>query len=142
MIINRRGTSYKSGVEIAANCSRCFLWNSGTPDQKSQNGLLRFLIHELLSQHRKLISRVLPDQWHDEYVDPIKWQQDFQWSRDILKQAFNALRTPSQIRICLFIGDLDEYEGDKDGSYRDIVSFFTGLLDSGILRYAFRAVHG
>lgn len=111
-----------------------FFWNSGTPDQKSQNGLLRTLIHELLSQHRELIPIAFPDHWRDLYVNPIERQQDFLWTRNVLKQAFHAIRTQSQIRTCLFIDGLDECEGDRDGNYEEIVSFFTGLLDSANIK--------
>jgi hypothetical protein len=107
-----------------------FFWNSGTPDQKSQDGLLGCLIFELLSQNRDLIPVVLPDQWHDEYVEPIEWQQDFHWTRNVLRQAFENLRTQDQIRICLFIDGLDEYESDEDKNYEDIISFFVNLASS------------
>jgi hypothetical protein len=43
-----------------------FFWTSGATDLKSQNGLLRSLLHQLLSQHRDLIPIILPDQWQDE----------------------------------------------------------------------------
>jgi hypothetical protein len=109
-----------------------FFWNSGTPDQKSQNGLLRCRIFELLSQNRDLIPILLPDQWHDEYV--VDWQQNFQWNCEILRRAFDALRSLNRIGLCLFIDGLDEYEGDKDGSYEEIISFFISLVDSPIIK--------
>lgn len=40
-----------------------FFWNSGTSLQKSQVGLLRSLLHEILSKHRDLIPLILPDHW-------------------------------------------------------------------------------
>lgn len=38
----------------------CFFWMAGTSLQKNQEGLLRSLLHTILSQRRELISRVLP----------------------------------------------------------------------------------
>ncbi|KAE9371246.1 hypothetical protein N431DRAFT_558808 [Stipitochalara longipes BDJ] len=116
--------------EIPLTIASFFFWNSGTPDQKSQNGLLRCLIFELLSRNRDLIPVVLPDQWHDEYVEPIDWQQDFHWTRDVLRRAFDNLQIQDQIRICLFIDGLDEYESDEDRAYEDIILFFTNLANS------------
>lgn len=40
----------------------------------------------------------------------------------------------SDLRICLFIDGLDEYEGDRDGTYMSIVSLFKGLAASPNLK--------
>lgn len=120
--------------DVPLTTASFFFWNSGTLDQKSQNGLLRCLIFELLCRNRDLIPILLPDQWHDEYVDPIDWQQDFQWNCDILRRAFDTLRSRNRIRICLFIDGLDEYQGDKTDSYDEIISFFIELVDSPIIK--------
>jgi hypothetical protein len=47
-----------------------FFWNSGTSEQKSQIGLLRSLLHEILSVHRDLIPDAFPNERKDEYVYP------------------------------------------------------------------------
>lgn len=44
-----------------------FFWNSGTPEQRSQTGLLRSLLHDILRQHRELVPVVLPRQWAQQY---------------------------------------------------------------------------
>jgi hypothetical protein len=116
--------------EFPLTVASFFFWNSGTPDQKSQNGLLRCLLYELLSQNRHLIPVVLLDQWQDEYIDPIEWRQNFRWNTHVLRRALNALRDQNQICLCLFIDGLDEYEGDKDGTYAEIISFLVGLVRS------------
>jgi NACHT domain len=128
-----------------------FFCSGGTADQKSQAGLLRSLLHQLLYRHRSLIPTVLPFQWEDEYIVPVNPKQELFWDRDILRRAFDILRTQNQIRMCLFIDGLDEYEGEKDGSYDDIVSFFIGLADCAnikicvssrpwpVFEYAFRS---
>jgi hypothetical protein len=111
-----------------------FFCSGGTADQKSQAGLLRSLLHQLLYKHRSLIPTVLPFQWEDEYIVPVNPKQELFWDRDILRRAFDILRTQNQIRMCLFIDGLDEYEGEKDGTYDDIVSFFIWLADSATLQ--------
>ena len=107
-----------------------FFWNSGTFQQKSQNGLLRSLLHEILSQHRALIPIVLPELWRDEYTNPTEYFQEFHWTLDNMKAAFEVLSTQSHLRICLFIDGLDEYEGDRDGTHADIIALFKGLASS------------
>jgi hypothetical protein len=104
-----------------------FFYSGGTRDQKSQVGLLRSLLHQLLREHRSLIPIVLPFQWYDEYIVPVNPQQELFWDRDILRRAFDILRAQNQIRMCLLIDGLDEYEGEKDGSYDEIISFLIGL---------------
>lgn len=43
-------TSWASPIKL--DLANFFFWNSGTTDQKSQSGLLRSLLHEILSKHR------------------------------------------------------------------------------------------
>jgi hypothetical protein len=99
-----------------------FFWNSGTAEQKSQIGLLRSLLHEILSRQRDLIPYVLPDQWRDEFVSPSAYLQEFNWSVETMIPAFERLAEQKNVRICVFIDGLDEYEGDPDGR-------FGGMLD-------------
>ena len=40
-----------------------FFWNSGTPDQRSYQGLLRALLYDILRQARRLIRVVFSDKW-------------------------------------------------------------------------------
>ncbi|CZR68584.1 uncharacterized protein PAC_18483 [Phialocephala subalpina] len=44
-----------------------FFWASGTKEQKSQSGLLRSLLHDILQQNRRLIPVVFPKQWSTIY---------------------------------------------------------------------------
>ncbi|CZR56297.1 uncharacterized protein PAC_06185 [Phialocephala subalpina] len=107
-----------------------YFWHNGTWEQKSQIGLLRSLLYELLSARRHLIPAVLPDRWKDEYVERANWQQHFHWTLDNLRDAFDLIRLQDHLRICLFIDGLDEYEGDRDGRFVDIIAFFVQLTAS------------
>ena len=107
-----------------------FFWNSGTSEQKSQIGLLRSLLHEILSKHRELIPCVLPGLWRDEYVKPTEYIQDIEWSLYNLKEALDLLSSETDLRMCLFIDGLDEYEGDRDGTFADIIALFKGMAAS------------
>lgn len=47
-----------------------------------------------------------------------------------MRDAFQILRRQDGLRICLFIDGLDEYEGDSDGTYVDIVALFSEIATS------------
>jgi hypothetical protein len=49
-----------------------FFWNSGTPEQKSQMGLLRSLLYQVLRTCPNLIPVILPDAWSMTYSALIK----------------------------------------------------------------------
>ena len=107
-----------------------FFWGSGTYEQRSQSGLLRSLLHEVLRQRRDLIPVVFPTDWAKRYtglIDSIKLGHDI-WSLSRLKQAFHLLASQDivNIRLCLFIDGLDEYDGDHD----EIAQLFESIASS------------
>jgi len=93
-----------------------FFWNSGDLLQRTQNGMLRSLLYEILSQNPSLISLIAPE--YEEYIN-------IYWSDSALKQIFNKFCTQDSIPMKLFllVDGLDEYDGD----HHDIASFFTKL---------------
>jgi len=93
-----------------------FFWNSGDLLQRTQNGMLRSLLHEILSQNPNLISLIAPE--YEEYIN-------IYWNDSALKQIFNKVCTQDSIPMKLFllVDGLDEYDGD----HHDIASFFTKL---------------
>jgi hypothetical protein len=108
-----------------------FFWNSGTVEQRSQIGLLRTLLHEILRQHRDLIPIAMPSVWARAYshaVQPTKRSRPQQLSLGVLMEALKALieQSVKQLRLCLFIDGLDEYEGDST----DMADLFTDLVAS------------
>lgn len=107
-----------------------YFWNSGTPEQKSCNGLLRTLLYDVLSKHRELIPILLPDQWRDEYVSATEFYQRFYWDFDIMCEAFDILRAQNGIRLCIFIDGLDEYDADTMGTHADVVALFKTMVAS------------
>ncbi len=111
-----------------------YFWNSGTPERKSCNGLLRTLLYNVLSDHRKLIPIILPDQWKDEYTDPTEFYQRFQWDFGIMCEAFDLLRAQNGLRLCIFIDGLDEYEADTVGAHADVVALFKTMVTSSNIK--------
>ena len=94
-----------------------FFWINGTEMQKSQEGLLRSLLYDLLRQAPHLIRFTLPDQaqlldmgYSEDQLPP--------WERHQLLQSFRKLLhsgiTRSGSRVCIFIDGLDEYEGEHE----------------------------
>ncbi|KAI0974215.1 prion-inhibition and propagation-domain-containing protein [Xylaria arbuscula] len=89
-----------------------FLWNLGTSEQKSLSGLLRAILHQVLSAERHLVSELLPTMWQDvqrrdraSLNDPTEAEVHFAieklCSHNVLSRSF-----------CFFIDGLDEFNGD------------------------------
>lgn len=86
-----------------------FFWSPGTAIQKSQEGLFRALLFQLLSQHPELIDKVCAERFHSPYAESYG-----PWSRHELLQALDnigAIEKPG-FKTVLFIDGLDEYQGD------------------------------
>ncbi|KAF7515240.1 hypothetical protein G7054_g14678 [Neopestalotiopsis clavispora] len=95
-----------------------FFWHSGTPLQKSQEGLLRSLLFEILRACPDLIHQIGQRQYSDS--------QDLEsWSREELFGIFERLATCDlEVRFCFFVDGLDEYNGNKE----DLVELLQSLL--------------
>lgn len=86
-----------------------FFWSPGTAIQKSQEGLFRAILFQILSQRPELIEKVCAERFrapHAESFGP--------WSRHQLLQALEkvGLIENSVYKACIFIDGLDEYDGD------------------------------
>ncbi|KAI0123362.1 hypothetical protein BJ170DRAFT_687373 [Xylariales sp. AK1849] len=106
-----------------------YFWTSGSEEQRSHTGLLRYLLHQLLSSHRGLIPTAFPDLWQSlcrlTTKDRIKFRVE--WIVSDLAQGFylflkNALPT---IKVCIFVDGLDEFGGD----HGDIIGFFRDIAE-------------
>jgi len=86
-----------------------YFWSAGTSIQKSQEGLFRALLLQILSQRTELIQVVCASRWNAQYADSFN-----PWSRAELVRTLEAIGAISQadFKICLFIDGLDEYSGD------------------------------
>lgn len=95
-----------------------FFWNSGTPLQKSQEGLLRSILFQILRSNLDLIPIACPDQY--DFLEP--------WSLTDLNKAFMRLVGKKSIpdAFCFFIDGLDEYGGKE----QDIIDILSGLTQS------------
>lgn len=95
--------------------SHFFFWSSGTPLQRSLEGLYRSIIWDVLRQCPSLISVVFPAAWSSIRVGnmPVTSQP---FTMDELESAMDRLfrekAVTSSHSLCLLIDGLDEYEGD------------------------------
>lgn len=88
-----------------------FFWNLGSTLQKSQEGLLRSLLHDILSKHQYLIPSIFPSLCRAVIVE--KNISLIAPSFPELRKAFSYLANHvSSIKICLFIDGVDEYDGN------------------------------
>ncbi|KAI4157981.1 MAG: hypothetical protein LQ342_007841 [Letrouitia transgressa] len=104
-----------------------YFWTSGSLEQRSQVGLLRYLLYQLLQEHRHLIRITFPRIWkhyiHSSTKERIKAK--ITWELKELMEGFNLFlqRALVRVKICLFIDGLDEFEGDHE----EIINLFKAL---------------
>ena len=86
-----------------------YFWSPGTAIQRSQEGLFRTLLLQILNQRPDLIPIVCADRWEAPFADAFN-----PWSRGQLMAAFSKLGSLETLDcgICRFIDGLDEYDGD------------------------------
>ncbi|PSR83216.1 hypothetical protein BD289DRAFT_483467 [Coniella lustricola] len=119
-----------------------YFWTSGSEEQRSQTGLLRSLLYQLLSSKPRLTARAFPEKWRK--LGPLTSKQriaasPLEWSIEELANALRAFLDGCEdgdgndnddddddkrtIKVCLFVDGLDEFDGDHDA----IIHFFRDL---------------
>ncbi|KAH7364678.1 hypothetical protein BKA65DRAFT_491856 [Rhexocercosporidium sp. MPI-PUGE-AT-0058] len=104
-----------------------FFWNSGDIEQRSQSGVFRSLLFQILRKRRDLIRYSFAAPWA-EYRASIQLSEEelngsngrvyeWKWSIATLQQAFTQLASLAnpRFKLCFFIDGLDECEGDQEG---------------------------
>jgi hypothetical protein len=96
-----------------------YFWITGTRMQKTQEGLLQSILHEILRQEPALIPKVVP----------ARWEQDGSFHENLqpwtLPELYDALETVIREKpaacFCFLIDGLDEYAGDagEQGLFAD-----------------------
>ncbi|RAK97441.1 uncharacterized protein BO80DRAFT_448431 [Aspergillus ibericus CBS 121593] len=101
-----------------------YFWISGTLEQRSQTGLMRHLLFQLLDQEKYLVPIVFSAKWkhYQSLSTRERIKASVSWELQELKDALKSFmqHTVGQAKICLFIDGLDECAGN----HKDIVSFF------------------
>lgn len=90
-----------------------YFWNAGTDLQKSQEGLLRSLLFEILSRDPGLIPAIFPRQWKASSTN-YTLSKLRHWTRSELIEACYRLGQQQMVslKVCFFVDGLDEYSGD------------------------------
>lgn len=85
-----------------------FFWTMGTNLQKSQIGLLRTMLFQLLKRHPDLVLVACPDRLSTTNFEHLE-----SWTMEALVQSFRLLLSSKHltVRMCFFIDGLDEYSG-------------------------------
>ncbi|KAK3991477.1 prion-inhibition and propagation-domain-containing protein [Cladorrhinum sp. PSN332] len=96
-----------------------FFWYLGTSEQKTQDGLQRSVLYQLLTNnnelelpHPTLVRKALPGMWKEEQEGEYDKEIGLP-SRSEVERAVRTLGESDNARnVCLFIDGLDEYSGD------------------------------
>jgi hypothetical protein len=105
-----------------------FFWNSGTPEQKSQMGLIRSLLYQVLRTCPNLIPVILPDAWAMTYsalIHHTSYHMAELLTQKRLMVAFRALihQTRIPLKLCFLVDGLDEFEG-SESSHQEMADLF------------------
>jgi hypothetical protein len=104
--------------------ARFYFWTSGNVVQRSPAGLLRYLLHQLLSQRRDIIPWVFPDLWLFCQDTKNRVKAALEWPSTLLMTAFQRYlhKSAGQSKLFLAIDGLDELDGDQQAMVEMIKS--------------------
>ncbi|KGO45803.1 hypothetical protein PEX1_002060 [Penicillium expansum] len=99
-------------------------------EQRSQTGLMRHLLSQLLDQQKHLIPMVFPERW--KHILSLSTRErvkaSISWELPELTTALKSFldHAGRKSNVCLFIDGLDEFAGD----HQQIVEFFKDCVNS------------
>lgn len=104
-------TTWSQGSTILT--AAYFFWTSGNKMQRTEAGLLRTLLYQILFQAPNLIKCTKSPRWEALCLFCDASATDT-WADDEIKLMFKGLleNLPADVRICFFIDGLDEFHGD------------------------------
>ncbi|KAF2662244.1 hypothetical protein K491DRAFT_710188 [Lophiostoma macrostomum CBS 122681] len=112
--LERLRQSSEQQIQVVASY---YFWVNGTDMQRSQEGLLRALLFDLLRQCPAYIPKIIPEPWNvQQRTEASSTRLSYSWKRSELLRAFQRLTKldTRATRFCVFIDGLDEYHGDHD----------------------------
>ncbi|KAI4951981.1 hypothetical protein J4E91_003443 [Alternaria rosae] len=105
-----------------------FLWNIGSSEQSSQEGLARGLLYHVLTKNPALIPTVLPHMWQEARSGAFDLSTP---SHIEMKNAFGRLSAEKTAgAYAFFIDGLDEFSGN----HRDGILFVKSLITSSHIK--------
>ncbi|KAL2287693.1 hypothetical protein FJTKL_05059 [Diaporthe vaccinii] len=107
-----------------------YFWVSGSEDQRSRVGLLRSLLHQLLSLYPESIPAAFPSLWRklSGMTSKERVSMGLEWTGPELTSGFSRLLDSglSQAKVCFFVDGLDELDGDHESMIRFFRDLGTG----------------
>jgi len=103
-----------------------YFWGPGSEMQKSQVGLMRSLLYQILTQRPDLFEAVTPRRrLHFGIMGAGAIIPDWEWAelRKCLERCVSAIQQGNTHRLALFVDGLDEYRGNQE----DLVQFLKKL---------------
>ena len=106
----------------------CFFFHAGDRLQKSQEGLVRSILYDILSQCSDLVPKVFPERLHDRYLGSRPWK-----TSDLLQACSKLTHQLVKTKFCFFLDGLDEY----DGEHRDVMRILLELAKMTNIKICF-----
>lgn len=94
-----------------------FFWNGGSDLQRSQTGLFRALLFDVLRECPELMPNICPRRYSSHSSRLFEAEP---WTRAELLECFNRLKSHTEYCLCLFIDGLDEYHCPVEGSHDNL----------------------
>ena len=107
-----------------------FFHDRGMTMQKSAEGFLRHILHQILDQQKQLFVLIYPI--FKEIIKQQEWSNDKsisltdEWTLGRLRQAMTLIgrKTVTGVNVCLFVDALDEH----DGSHGELILILRGIV--------------
>jgi hypothetical protein len=114
---------------LQSRCLDFYFWYTGSQLQKSQEGLLRSILHDVFSKFPDLLPKVVPRRW--DHSDSFHKNPDT-WSRVELSLALQSITALGSLsyKFCLFLDGLDEYSGN----HKDLIADLRVLCDNACVK--------
>jgi hypothetical protein len=113
-----------------------YFWVSGSEDQRSRVGLLRSLLHQLLSLYPGSIPEAFPRLWQRlcGMTSKERIAMGLKWTGPELTSGFLRLLDTalSHVKVCFFVDGLDELDGDHESMVRFFRDLSTGRHTSQV----------
>ena len=117
-----------SGAEDLVVASFYF-WGVGHETQKTQLGLLKTLLYQILRQCPELIPSVLSSRFNTGNIPDVETDR---WTRQELFDAVDSIiaRRSLKSKFCFFVDGLDEYTDEVADEYQTLIQYLDHLTES------------
>jgi hypothetical protein len=117
-----------SGAEDLVVASFYF-WGVGHETQKTQLGLMKTLLYQILRQCPELIPSVLPSRFSTGNNADF---ETYRWTRQELSNAVDSIiaRRSLKSKFCFFVDGLDEYVDEAADEHQTLIQYLDHLTES------------